>query len=137
MPPRRWSEQVDGIYWLPRLIDKARAASAGTLGEYLYGQSPTDRGLLRVLGLRHRAFLELVTAAESDDAVLAALEARNTGCLERARAWSAPLPREHKLFFWLIDVDDGYRSAGWLCSPIRVAANGISRAAKRLWPRPL
>ena len=54
VPPRRWSESLGGITWLPRLIDKARAALNGTLGSYLYGQSPMDRGLLKQLGLSHQ-----------------------------------------------------------------------------------
>ena len=73
-PPRRWSESLGGILWLPRLIDKARAALNGTLGTYLYGQSPMDRGLLDQLGLSHRAFAVIVKNAADDDAVLAALK---------------------------------------------------------------
>ncbi|MGB8519688.1 MAG: DUF5069 domain-containing protein, partial [Candidatus Tumulicola sp.] len=69
-PPRRWSEEIDGICWLPRLIDKTRAALAGTLGDYLFGQSPMDRALLRALGLSHREFAAIVRAAAGDDAVL-------------------------------------------------------------------
>ena len=134
MPPRRWSEQVDGIYWLPRLIDKARAAMAGTLGDYLYGQSPMDHGLLRELGLSHREFAVLVGGTIDDAGVLAALQHRDPAGVERARAWSARLPVEHKLFFWFIDVDDGYRVTGVLRPPIVVAARLISRTAKRLWP---
>jgi len=30
-PPRRWNEEIGGIKWLPRLIDKTRAALAGKL----------------------------------------------------------------------------------------------------------
>lgn len=132
-PPRRWNEQLGGIYWLPRLIDKARAALAGTLGDYLFGQSPMDHGLLRALGMSHREFAVVVREADGDDAVLAAL-AQRPGALERAGAWSEPLPREHKMFFYFVDVDDGYRKTGWLHGPIVFAARHISRTAKRLWP---
>ncbi|HKU81364.1 MAG TPA: DUF5069 domain-containing protein [Candidatus Tumulicola sp.] len=132
-PPRRWSERLDGIYWLPRLIDKTRAALSGTLGTYLYGQSPMDRGLLRALQCSHQDFAEIVLHAGSDDGVVAALRVRDRGSLERARDWSARLPARHRLFLWLIDVDDGYR-ASWLRPPIAVAANALSNLAKRLWP---
>jgi hypothetical protein len=135
-PPRRWSEQVSGICWLPRLIDKARAAQAGCLGDYLYGQSPMDHGLLRVLGLSHRGFAEIVASAPGDDAVVAAIAQRDPAAIERARAWSARLPIEHRLFFWFVDVDDGYRGSRWLHGPVTFLANRISRTAKRLWPWP-
>ncbi|MBV8491545.1 MAG: DUF5069 domain-containing protein [Candidatus Eremiobacteraeota bacterium] len=133
-PPRRWSEQIAGIYWLPRLIDKARAALAGMLGDYLFGQSPMDHGLLRELGLSHREFAAIVKDAPGDEAVVAAIEARDPAALTRARAWSDRLPAEHKMFFWCIDVDDGYRKSGRLHGLVRVVANGIARTAKRLWP---
>jgi len=108
-PPRRWSEQLGGILWLPRLIDKARAALNGTLGTYLYGQSPMDRGLLDQLGLSHRAFAVIVKNAPDDDAVLAALKEHNAQAVERARAWTQyELPDRHRLFLSIIDFDDGY-----------------------------
>jgi hypothetical protein len=114
-PPRRWSEEIGGIRWLPRLIDKARAAVAGTLGDYLFGQSPMDRGLLRALRLRHRELAAIVRISPDDAAVLEAIERRDPSALDRARVWSEPLAREHRLFFWLLDVDDGSRTAAdWL-----------------------
>ena len=132
-PPRRWSEQLGGIYWLPRLIDKTRAALAGTLGGYLFGQSPMDRALLRALGLSHGDFATIVLDARDDEAVLASIASRDSPALERARAWSAAMPRRNGLFLWFLDVDDGYR-ASWLRVPIAFVADGISRAAKSLWP---
>ncbi|MDP9111911.1 MAG: DUF5069 domain-containing protein, partial [Candidatus Eremiobacteraeota bacterium] len=69
-PPRRWTRELDGIRWLPRLIDKTRAALAGTLGDYLYGQSPVDRALLRALGLGYRDFTAIVMQSANDDAVI-------------------------------------------------------------------
>jgi hypothetical protein len=134
MPPRRWSEQLAGIYWLPRLIDKARAAAAGSLGDYFFGQSPMDHSLLRVLGLGHRAFLALVEGAADDRGVVAELAARDPGAIERARVWSASLERKHRLFLWFLDVDDGYRGLRWFHRPVRATANSISRTVKRLWP---
>lgn len=134
-PPRRWSEQVGGIYWLGRLIDKTRASNEGCLGDYLYGQSPMDHGLLGQLGLSHRRFAELVAAAPDDDGIVSEIGRLDDGALERARAWSARLPQEHRLFFWLVDLDDGYRDSGWLRRPVNFLANQIARTAKRLWPR--
>lgn len=134
-PPRRWSEQVSGVYWLPRLIDKARASNAGCLGDYLYGHSPMDHGLLRQLGLSHRRFAEIVAGAVDDAGVVSEIDRRDASAIARARAWSARLPSEHRLFFWFVDLDDGYRASTWLRPPVNFLANHISRTAKRLWPR--
>jgi hypothetical protein len=112
VPPRRWSDSLGGITWLPRLIDKARAALNGTLGSYLYGQSPMDRGLLKQLGLSHRAFAVIVKNAPDDAAVLAALQARDPESLERTRRWTdVEIPHRHRLFLFLMDYDDGYIGA--------------------------
>jgi hypothetical protein len=133
-PPRRWSVALSDIYWLPRLIDKTRAALAGTLGDYLFGQSPIDRSLLNELGLSHRDLATIVgRTGDDDDAVLSALASRDPASLERARAWSKGLPERYGLFLWFIDVDDGYCGT-WLRAPIVVVATAVSRAAKRLWP---
>lgn len=110
--PRRWSEELGGIRWLPRLIDKARAALAGSLGDYLYGQSPIDRGLLHALGLKYRDFTAIVRAAGDDDnAVLATLQKRMPEGVERAREWSQRLPSRHRSVLFLIDLDDGHNAA--------------------------
>jgi len=75
-----------------------------------------------------------VREAGSDRAVVEALHERDPRSLDRARDWSERLPERHRLFFWLIDVDDGYR-ASWLRPPIAAGANAVSTLAKRLWPR--
>lgn len=107
-PPRRWSDELGGIRWLPRMIDKARAAMKGTLGDYLYGQSPMDRSLLRALGLTYQDFTRVVREAGDDDArVLQILEERSPDGLQLARRWSEQLPRR-RAFLFIIDLDDGY-----------------------------
>ena len=135
-PPRRWSEQVGGIRWLPRLIDKTRCALQGTLGSYLFGQSPVDRALLERLGLSHRDFAEIVAHARDDDAVLAELRARDPKGVARARAWSDTLPQRSRIFLFMIDVDDGYVDGGWrlLKGPANVASAALTWTMKRLWP---
>jgi hypothetical protein len=134
-PPRRWNDTLDGIPWLPRLIDKARAVDAGTLGTYLYGQSPTDHSLLRALGLSHRRFLELVASSADDGAVLAALAARDAQAIARAREWGSHLGSQHGWFFLMLDIDDGYASR---FQPLRQAlnfgTNALTWTIKRVWP---
>ncbi len=135
-PPRRWTEELGGIRWLPRLIDKSRAAIAGSLGDYLYGQSPIDRGLLRAFGLTYRDFTGIVRSAGDDDnAVMAALEKRVPDGVARARVWSDRLQSRHRLFLFLIDLDDGHNAA---LQPVRglvrMLSGTISRYMRYRWP---
>ncbi len=135
-PPRRWNTEIDGIAWMPRLIDKTRAALAGTLGPYLYGQSPIDREFLHSMGLSHRAFAEIVAAAPDDGSVFAAIAGRDPQAIDRARAWSSTLPQRHGSFLAVLDIDDGY--TGGAASAIKPVMNALSFAltwtVKRLYP---
>jgi predicted PurR-regulated permease PerM len=135
-PPRRWSEELGGIRWLPRLIDKSRAAIAGSLSDYWYGQSPIDRSFLNALGLSYRDFTGIVRAAGSDDeAVLAALQKKVPQGVERARVWSERLPRRQRWVLFLIDLDDGYHPA---LRPVRGVVRGftslVTRYVRYRWP---
>jgi len=135
-PPRRWNESLGQIRWLPRLIDKSRAALAGRLGDYFFGQSPLDRELLRALGIAHREFARIVRDAPGDADVLAALQARSPEGVRAARAWSEALPRRRGLFLFAIDLDDGYLPGWWrwLGAPTRWSSGFLTRAIKRIWP---
>lgn len=62
--PRSPRERLGGLVHLGRMIDKARAKAAGTLGEYLY-PCPLDQALLAWLGLDADEVLR--TAAGRDD----------------------------------------------------------------------
>lgn len=137
-PPRRWSVELEGVAWLPRLIDKARAVSGGTLGAYLYGQSPTDSGLLKTLGIGYRSFADLVAHAPDDSGVAAALIARDPEAIARAQAWSADLRRNHKAFLWAMDCDDGYHPGlTWAKRPINTLTNAFTALVKRVIPGPV
>jgi len=127
-PPRRWNVTVDGVIWLPRMIDKARAYLAGTLGLYLYGQSPIDAAVLRAAQLDHAQFLVAVRAAPDDGAVLAALEREAPGATERLQGFSRRPPLGARLWFAALDFDDGY---------IAVPASSRWRAVSPLFFRPL
>ena len=61
---------------LARTIDKARAAIAGTAGEYIF-DCPMDRQLFATLGVTADEFLELVGRSPDDIAVVAWLRGRN------------------------------------------------------------
>lgn len=62
--PRSPKETLSGYVHLSRMIDKARAKRAGTLGEYLY-PCPLDTLLLDFLAVGAEAFE--TAAAEADD----------------------------------------------------------------------
>ncbi|MDQ2679678.1 MAG: DUF5069 domain-containing protein [Candidatus Eremiobacteraeota bacterium] len=134
VPPRRWSEELGGIRWLPRLIDKTRAALAGTLGTYLYGQSPVDRDFLRALNMRYREFTRIVEESPDDGAVLAALRAR--GSLEAVQQFSETLPAKRGWFLWVLDVDDGYAGKYWqiVKAPVNGASALFTGFIKSRWP---
>lgn len=69
--PRSPNARLLELPMLPRAIDKARAALAGTLGEYVYGKkSPFDMALLDFLGLTPERFLEAVRTSPDDLAVV-------------------------------------------------------------------
>jgi hypothetical protein len=107
-PPRRWNESVDGVVWLPRLIDKIRAQRAGSLGTYLLGQSPIDDELLACMPTTYAGLARIVDAAASDAAVLDGLDAAFPGSRMRLQTWSAALPARRALHLRVLDLDDGY-----------------------------
>ncbi|HET7815370.1 MAG TPA: AI-2E family transporter [Candidatus Baltobacteraceae bacterium] len=129
-PPRRWSEELGGIAWLPRMIDKARAAMQGTLGDYLYGQSPFDQGLLRALGISYRDFTTIVRRAGDDDEKVLALIQLNCGRnIEAAQKWGQRLKSRNRVMLALIDSDDGYSDGPLL------GFRGAIRMGAALWAR--
>jgi hypothetical protein len=74
--PRSPRDRMLGLPMLPRTIDKARAALAGTLGEYVYGEkSSFDMALLDFLGLSTSRFLDGVRASPDDAAMTRWLQA--------------------------------------------------------------
>jgi len=134
--PRRWSDELGGIRWLPRMIDKARAAMHGTLGDYLYGQSPMDRSLLRAMGLSYKDFTRIVRqSGGDDDRVLEALQEQSPDGLQLARRWSDALPRR-RAFLFFIDLDDGYYGGPLqsIRGVIRFLYGLIVRYVRYRWP---
>lgn len=71
--PRGPREKLGGMIWLPRMIDKARASLAGTLGEYRYN-CVMDARLLKFLNMGEDAFLDLVKASRDDAEILSRLK---------------------------------------------------------------
>src|SRR5450755_896736 len=68
--PRSPNDRLLGVPMLPRTIDKARAALAGKLGEYVYGdKSSFDKAVLDFFGLTQDEFLDGVRQSSDDGAM--------------------------------------------------------------------
>lgn len=85
---------LDGYAWLPRMIDKARAARAGTLGDAVH-PCPVDRRTLKHLGVAFEDFSAIIGRTETDEQVLA--ELRALGIPSAQDAWFDALAWEDAL----------------------------------------
>lgn len=93
-PFRPMDATLDGYAWLPRMIDKARAARAGTLGDAVH-PCPVDRRTLKHLGVSFEDFTAIVARTETDEEVLAQLRA--LGIPSAREAWFDALAWEDAL----------------------------------------
>jgi len=132
-PPRSPRVRLGGFVHLPRLIDKARAISNGTAGDYVFGDdSLLDNEFFKLTGITSEAFLQKVAAGGGDWEILqwvldnlarplAAFEIQSwshwlethPGLSLGARAWFAEYagkidpPREDiGTLFEYLDIDD-------------------------------
>ena len=135
--PRRWNTEIDGIRWLPRLIDKARMQQRGELGNYLLGHSPVDHALLTRMGLTTEQFAEIVRQAPDDAAVLGAIRARGFD-EARVRRWSDRFTSTYRTYITMWDIDEGYirpngaQAVGMaLFKPLEGAAMALLRRVRR------
>jgi len=135
--PPRWNVAVEGVIWLPRLAMKARANDAGTLGYYLFGQSPVDDEFLKTAGVSYAEFIAIVRRSPDDAAVLAAIGDASPGAIDRLRLWSLEMPVRRRIFMRLLDLDDGYQRPSWLNLPAAVIGAAIKpliAVARRVRP---
>jgi hypothetical protein len=83
--------RLGGYAHLPRLIDKARARAADTLGEYVYGEdSLLDLEFFRLTGLTPEGLLDQVRTQAGDWAILEWVRANAVPKLrpDEIQAWS-------------------------------------------------
>jgi quercetin dioxygenase-like cupin family protein len=80
---RPMDADLDGYAWLPRMIDKSRAARAGTLGDAVH-PCPVDRRCLALLGIDVDTFGDVVARSADDAEVLAGLRAAGIPTAEAA-----------------------------------------------------
>jgi len=62
--------KLAGYPWLPRMIDKARASHADTLGTYYRYPCPSDAACLDLLGIDAGAFCEIANRAHDAQTLL-------------------------------------------------------------------
>ncbi|MEK7475439.1 MAG: DUF5069 domain-containing protein [Candidatus Coatesbacteria bacterium] len=110
--PRRPIDQLGGYVWLPRLIDKARAKLANSLGEYIYNCG-SDQHFFSFTGLAADAFLEAVRTSPDDAGVLAWVKAHaqphsdaEIAAFNTSFAARGPDTPGAKTWFQAIDADE-------------------------------
>src|SRR5213082_2713268 len=89
-PPRSPRVRLGSYVHLPRLLDKARAAAAGKLGEFIY-PCPLDKRFFNFTGLDPDAFLAAVKKGLGDVEMLAWVNgnAKPQRTVWEIEAWSA------------------------------------------------
>lgn len=87
-PPRSPRVRLGGYTILPRVLDKARAFHAGTIGDYKYN-NPLDTVLFRFLGIDADAFLGKVRSGAGDHAMLQWVNECARKAPHEVAAWSA------------------------------------------------
>jgi hypothetical protein len=80
--PRPMDATLAGYPWLPRMIDKARAADAGLLGGYYRYPCPIDLASLALLGIDAQKFCEIACKVVNDEDAVDELR-RNGADLKR------------------------------------------------------
>jgi Domain of unknown function (DUF5069) len=73
--PEPMDATLAGYPWLPRMIDKARASQAGTLGTYYRYPCPIDKACLDLLGIDADTFRDIANEAVDGQAVVDQLAA--------------------------------------------------------------
>jgi len=91
-PPRSPRVTLGGYVQLPRILDKARAAIAGTLGDYDF-PAPLDRHFYDFNGLADGDLLSLVKRGAGDTEVLIWIQENTTRSTAEIIAWSAWLAK--------------------------------------------
>lgn len=86
--PRSPFEELEGLPWLARLIDKVRALQAGTLGEYTPYPCGGDRHFLGVVGVDVDQLKALIDSGAGDNEIAQWVKAHATpGVDERLGAY--------------------------------------------------
>ncbi len=90
--PRSPQETLGGYVHLPRMIDKARAKLAGTLGEYIWN-CPLDQHLLQFLKLDADDLFAIIKKSACDADVLTQIRSRTCHAPAQIKKWSDGMRR--------------------------------------------
>jgi hypothetical protein len=88
-PPRSPRVRLGGYVILPRMLDKGRAAVAGTLGDFKYA-CPLDQRFLDFVGIDPESLKKQLAAGKSDGEILEWIDANaeNKPSVGEILAWS-------------------------------------------------
>lgn len=85
--PRRGRDMIGDALWLARISDKARAAAAGTIYDYVY-PCPMDQGVLQRWKVPQHDFEEALRQHPDDEQLLTWLQGRvNPDDIRTANQW--------------------------------------------------
>ncbi|MDQ6823509.1 MAG: DUF5069 domain-containing protein [Candidatus Eremiobacteraeota bacterium] len=93
--PRRGREAMGQVLWLARMTDKARAAAAGTIHDYIY-PCPMDEGVMERWGITSSIFDAAIQQFANDEAIARWLQEHvPEERIRRANAWLVAEKREN------------------------------------------
>ena len=102
--PRPGRKPLGDALWLARVYDKARAAAAGTIHDYIY-PCPMDKGVMERWGITPTEFDEAIRTHDTDQAIHAWLTQRTSP--DRVRAANEWLLAEKKENLDRQDAEEG------------------------------
>jgi hypothetical protein len=102
--PRRGRDTIGEALWLARISDKARAAAAGTIHDYIY-PCPMDRGVVERWGITVETFEDALERQATDDEMYAWLLANVP--MERIRHANRWLLEERRENLERQDAEEG------------------------------
>lgn len=115
-------EQIGGLVWLPRMIQKARrivdtGAQGKEVDQYIFGRhDPADAQVLRFLGISDEEVLDVVRAIPDDDAAALQLISMSAKTPAQCAAFSRRFGALMRPFLAMMDADEGRRKPGTLTS---------------------
>jgi hypothetical protein len=93
--PRRGRDPLGEVLWLKRVFDKARAAAAGTIHDYIY-PCPMDKGVMERWGITPADFSAAIRTHTTDESIFEWLMSRTTPeRIEAANQWLLREKREN------------------------------------------
>jgi hypothetical protein len=130
--PCLWNEELMGLIFLPRMLDKGRQVLKGErLGQnlmngYLFGNFDyADRGMLKFLRTTDARVLELLRASEDSAAVAKILVDTSGRSAAEIAAWNKRFRTLNALFLAMWNADEGRRAPGWGTSCLKVFYNSV------------